>query len=102
MMEKEIPEIPVKENFEIAVDTLSWVQSACADLANGDEAQADLNYNDKDTLGELIRQKVFDEAGWGVSKSIEIMKELRDYTYHEVIKEICNDYIEKHKVKPLT
>jgi hypothetical protein len=76
---------------DTAYDILSWVQSACSDLANQDEAEAERLYEDKNTLIDLIMQKAYDDANGDPNIKMKIVKELHDITYHPVIKEICKE-----------
>jgi len=81
------------EITNIAYDILSWVQSACSDLANNNEIEAERLYNDKDTLADLIMQKAYDDSHFDAHVKMQIIKEIYEITYHSLIKEICREYI---------
>jgi hypothetical protein len=82
-----------------APEIISWIQSACSDLAGGDEALADQNYDDKDYLTDLLHQAIYDETYGEIGKATKLVIEIRDYTWNPVIKEICKEYLKKSKVK---
>jgi hypothetical protein len=85
-----------------ASEILSWLPSACADMAEGKSilggkhTQEDCFY-DNDTIGELLIQRVHDDSRAVVADSIGIVREMIMLTGEDHIKKICRKFLKRLK-----
>jgi len=74
-----------KDKTEIewhAREILSWIPCACGDIANGNEAKGDDNYNDSDLLSDLCGDKIHDAATGVMSKKGLFNDTKKDVPYY--------------------
>ena len=81
-----------------AADINSWLQSACADMAEGHTAlgepeTADDIYNDEGSLRNLIGDRMYDEGGGNMEVAVEIARKLKSMTGNEALKRACSGFI---------
>ena len=81
-----------------ATDIHSWLQSACADMAEsqtvlGFDVTADDIYNDEDSLRSLIGDRIYDEGGGNMDVAVEIARKLKSMTGNEALKRACSGFI---------
>ena len=73
-----------------AHEILNWVESACHDMADSNEAlDAEELFESEDTVYDLLIQKVHDESKSSVDLAIGIFKQMLVISDHEVIKKCC-------------
>ena len=65
-----------EEAKEIAREMYGWIQSACGDMAEGDEAAAEDMYDDPDVMEDLLGDAVLDKAKGNMEDMKLILKEL--------------------------
>ena len=61
---------------ESAHEIYTWIQAACWDMANGNESEAEKNYNDPVLITDLLEDRIFDREDMD-----EILLDLIDYAH---------------------
>jgi len=75
-----------------AAGIFTWLQAACADLACGDEGEADRYYNDADVISDLLGDRIHDEAHGDRDLMVIIADDLRK-SGHPIVVNVCTELI---------